>query len=132
MTDKRNNFLRSTARSTLRSFSIDIRPTPSSTSPLVRTDVKLFPYGDPRFHAIREANQFFVDKTGYLKIVEKEMNSTFVRPPRFGKSLFASMLASYADIATTDEQYDRWFGGTEIYEVRFVYWNSIRIFSNYI
>ena len=71
--------------------------------------------------ALREADQFFVDKTGYLKLLEVEKSVTFVRPPRFGKSLFASMLASYVDIATTDEQYDRWFGGTEIYEVSFVY-----------
>ena len=68
--------------------------------------------------ALREADQFFVDKTGYLKLLEMAKSVTFVRPPRFGKSLFASMLASYADIATTDEQYNRWFGGTEIYEVR--------------
>ena len=53
-------------------------------------------------------------------MLEEVDNVTFVRPPRFGKSLFASMLASYADIATTDEQYDRWFAGTEIYEVNVV------------
>ena len=101
-----NNFLCSSSRWT-RSFSSDIHSRTSSTTPIVPKDAALFPYNETNFPALREAGQFFVDKTEYLEMVGRRINATFVRPPGFGKSLFASMLASYVDIATTDEQYDR-------------------------
>ena len=78
----------------------------------------LFPYGRYNFVSIRKNGQFFVDKTRFLREMEMQGTATFLRPPRFGKSLFAKMLAAYVDVATTDEQYDCWFGGTDIYEVR--------------
>ena len=62
--------------------------------------------------------------------METEEKATFLRPPRFGKSVFAGMLAAYVDVATTDEQYDRWFGGTDIYEVSWIL--DIGICSSFI
>ena len=90
--------------------------TTTTTSSLAPAE-PLFPYGESDFVSIRKNGQFFVDKTRFLRELELEDIATFLRPPRFGKSLFAKMLAAYVDVATTDEQYDRCFGGTDIYEV---------------
>ena len=92
--------------------------TSASSTTSLAPDEPLFPYGESDFVSIRKNGQFFVDKTRFLREMEKQKTATFLRPPRFGKSFFVTMLAAYVDIATTDEQYDRWFGGTDIYEVR--------------
>ena len=52
---------------------------------------------------------FYVDKTGFIKVLE-EVNADhalFVRPPRFGKTLFLNTLECYYDKNTTPEQYER-------------------------
>ena len=78
----------------------------------------LFPYGETDFASIRESNQFFVDNSRFIKELEQQAeNNILLRPPRFGKSLFANMLARYYDVNTTQEQFERWFGGLDICEV---------------
>ena len=77
--------------------------------------MKKIPYGISSFDKIKSENYYFVDKTKYIKLIE-EMGSPylfFLRPRRFGKSLFISMLEHYYDINGAD-QFERLFGDTYI------------------
>ena len=57
---------------------------------------KRIPYGVSNFVDIVERNQYYVDKTMYLPMLEDEADSLFfIRPRRFGKSLFISMMQAY-------------------------------------
>lgn len=61
--------------------------------------VKRIPYGVFDFVDIVERNQYYVDKTMYIPKLEDEADALFfIRPRRFGKSLFISMLQAYYDI----------------------------------
>ena len=60
--------------------------------------VKRIPYGVSDFVDIIERNQYYVDKTMYLPMIENEADSLFfIRPRRFGKSLLISMMRAYYD-----------------------------------
>ncbi len=73
-------------------------------------DYKRIPYGRSDFVSIIEQNNYYVDKTMYLPMLEDEAyNLFFIRPRRFGKSLFISMLHAYYDCLTKDKFQD-WFG----------------------
>ena len=62
--------------------------------------VKLVPYGVADFATVIEQNLYYVDKTMFIPKLEKQpRNLFFIRPRRFGKSLFLSMLYSYYDCA---------------------------------
>lgn len=64
---------------------------------------KRIPYGVSNFVDIVERNQYYVDKTMYLPMLENEADSLFfIRPRRFGKSLFISMMQAYYDIDQKD------------------------------
>lgn len=57
------------------------------------------PYGFSNYKEIRTGNYIYVDKTNYIQELES-LNSkylVFLRPRRFGKSLFLSMLHYYYD-----------------------------------
>lgn len=57
------------------------------------------PYGISNFAMLREENYLYVDKTKYVEILENLLPYQFlIRPRRFGKSLFLSMLENYYDI----------------------------------
>ncbi len=57
------------------------------------------PYGISNFQELREKKYLYVDKTSYIEILENEAPYLFfIRPRRFGKSLFLSMLENYYDI----------------------------------
>ena len=59
---------------------------------------KRIPYGVSDFVDIIERNQYYVDKTMYLPMIEDEADSLFfIRPRRFGKSLLISMMRAYYD-----------------------------------
>ncbi|MDN5313377.1 MAG: hypothetical protein PWQ68_2351, partial [Thermoanaerobacteraceae bacterium] len=65
--------------------------------------MKKIPYGISNFQVLREKNYIYVDKTKYIEILENEAPyQFFVRPRRFGKSLFLSMLENYYDILKKD------------------------------
>ena len=63
------------------------------------SQVKGIPYGLSDFNRIRNGNFYFVDKTMYLPLIEKMPSYLFlIRPRRFGKSVFLSMMRTYYDI----------------------------------
>ncbi|NUM35126.1 MAG: AAA family ATPase [Candidatus Brocadiae bacterium] len=71
-----------------------------------------FPYGIANFEKIVEKGYFYIDRTNYIKKLEKTAETIlFVRPRRFGKSLFLNMLGCYYDVKGNFEKY---FGKLEI------------------
>ena len=65
--------------------------------------VKGLPYGVARFEEVRNENFYYVDKTMYLPLLEATSKYLFlIRPRRFGKSMFVSMMEAYYDIAKAD------------------------------
>ena len=72
---------------------------------------KRLPYGISNFFDLRRNNQYYADKTMYIPTLEDAGNFLFlIRPRRFGKSIFLSMLAEYYDIARQD-RFDTLFDG---------------------
>lgn len=66
--------------------------------------VKEVPYGVADFAKVIEQNLYYVDKTMFLPEIEKQpRNLFFIRPRRFGKSIFLSMLHAYYDCRTKDK-----------------------------
>jgi hypothetical protein len=63
-----------------------------------------FPYGISDFHAIITEGYFYVDRTAHIRLVEEAGKQLlFLRPRRFGKSLWLSTLENYYDVARADE-----------------------------
>ncbi|MBN2651011.1 MAG: AAA family ATPase, partial [Spirochaetales bacterium] len=78
--------------------------------------MKKVPYGIASFEKIKEnQDYYYIDKTRYIEELENLGGQFifFLRPRRFGKSLFLSMLESYYDIARKD-QFEMLFGDTYI------------------
>ena len=73
--------------------------------------IKRLPYGIGDFTDLRMAGCYYTDKTQYIPTMEKAGRFLFlIRPRRFGKSVFLSMLAAYYDIARQDK-FDEFFDG---------------------
>ena len=71
---------------------------------------KRVPYGVSNFKKIIKFNQYYVDKTIYIPMLEDQPDYLiFIRPRRFGKSLFLSMLETYYDCNLKD-QFKELFG----------------------
>ena len=80
---------------------------------VVSSDKKLLPYGMMNFADIRLDGYYYVDKTMYLPLIEDTASYIFmIRPRRFGKSLFLSMMKAYYDILQKDrfESYSADYG----------------------
>jgi len=73
------------------------------------------PYGISHFETIRIEDYLYVDKTHFIEKVEKIKYLIHLRPRRFGKSLFLSMMDSYYDVAKAS-QFDELFGGLYIHK----------------
>lgn len=79
-------------------------------------EIKQVPYGVSNFVTVREQNLYYVDKTMYLSLLEQQPRNLFyIRPRRFGKSLFISMMQAYYDKAMAD-RFDSLFGGLLIHD----------------
>lgn len=62
-------------------------------------EYKRLPYGMPDYTWIRQQNNYCADKTMYIPKVEEAGNFLYlIRPRRFGKSVFLTMLQAYYDI----------------------------------
>jgi hypothetical protein len=78
--------------------------------------IKEIPYGISDYELIRTENYYYVDKTPYLKYLKKAGRYLFfIRPRRFGKSLFISLIESYFDVFYKD-RFEEFFKGTWIYD----------------
>ena len=77
--------------------------------------MKKIPYGISSFETIKTEGYYFVDKTMFIEKIENlgVRYLFFLRPRRFGKSLFISMLEHYYDINGAG-QFERLFGDTYI------------------
>jgi len=66
---------------------------------------KKLPYGQSNFADLIERNYAYVDKTRFIELLENENNTYqfFIRPRRFGKSLFLSALENYYDLNKKDK-----------------------------
>ncbi|MBF0413652.1 MAG: AAA family ATPase, partial [Desulfamplus sp.] len=70
-------------------------------------------YGNANYEEIVSKNGYFVDKTKYIELLETVENPVFLRPRRFGKSLWCRILECYYNIRQKDD-FDRLFGDTYI------------------
>jgi len=72
------------------------------------------PYGVADFYSLRTQDYVYVDRTDRIAVVEDLGKSLlFLRPRRFGKSLWLSTLASYYDLRRAGE-HERLFGDLAI------------------
>lgn len=69
------------------------------------------PYGVANFEKMAMGDFHYVDRSDFIEKLEKlgEQNVCFLRPRRFGKSLFISMLKYYYDMLHA-EKFDAIFG----------------------
>jgi hypothetical protein len=75
------------------------------------------PYGRSNFEEIRRGGYFYVDKTPFLPLLERGAVGypLFLRPRRFGKSTFLSLLEHYYDLGRA-EQFDDLFQGLWVHD----------------
>ncbi|MGE0083823.1 MAG: AAA family ATPase [Desulfococcaceae bacterium] len=78
--------------------------------------VKRIPYGVADFEKIQNNNLYYVDKTAYIPMLEQSPYYIFlIRPRRFGKSLWVSVLENYYDV-NRKERFAELFRDTWILE----------------
>ena len=84
--------------------------------PMEKNQIIKFPKGYNDYKFIRENDYIYVDKTKYIELLENDdaVSIRMLRPRRFGKSLFTSMLACYYDISEKDN-FEMLFHHTYIY-----------------
>jgi hypothetical protein len=88
----------------------------------MKQQVKQVPYGVSDFATVMSQNLYYVDKTMFLPELEKQpRNLFFIRPRRFGKSLFLSMLYSYLLAVLGEED-----------EYRTTKWRKFHLGSHYL
>ncbi len=71
------------------------------------------PYGLAYFKGLRREGCLYVDKTRFLHALEQERFVFFIRPRRFGKTCWLSLLESYYDRTEADD-FEAVFAGTDI------------------
>jgi hypothetical protein len=74
---------------------------------------KKIPYAVANYEKIVDGGYYFVDKTRFIHELEKYEVPVFLRPRRFGKSLWCSILECYYDV-NRKERFQTLFGGTDI------------------
>ena len=73
------------------------------------------PYGISNFEELITENYYYVDKTMYIEKLENlpEKRIMFLRPRKFGKTLFTSVLENYYDKNKADK-FEALYGKTYI------------------
>ena len=71
------------------------------------------PYAVMNYRTLVREDFFRVDHTRYLRELEKYQTPVFLRPKRFGKSLWVSLLEHYYDVQFKDE-FEALFGKTDV------------------
>ena len=79
----------------------------------VRKPFPPIPYGMADFHAIRRDGYLYVDKTRFVRELEDERYAFFLRPRRFGKTCWVSVLEHYYD-RTRKEGFETLFKDLDI------------------
>ena len=82
-------------------------------SPTPDTDFPEVPYGRADFKGIRMDGALYVDKTRFIRPLERQRYVLFIRPRRFGKTCWLSMLECYYGHAER-ESFEAVFAGTDI------------------
>ncbi len=77
--------------------------------------MKKLPYGISNYEELIIDDYYYVDKTMYIEKLENiaEKRIMFLRPRKFGKTLFTSMLENYYDFKKADK-FERLYGNTYI------------------
>ena len=77
--------------------------------------MKKMPYGISNYEELVNDNYYYVDKTMYIEKLENlaEKRIMFLRPRKFGKTLFTSTLEYYYDIKAV-EKFEKLYGDTYI------------------
>ncbi len=77
--------------------------------------MKKLPYGISNYEELVEDGYYYVDKTQYIEKLENlpEKRILFLRPRKFGKTLFTSTLENYYDIKKEDK-FEKLYGNTYI------------------
>ena len=73
------------------------------------------PYGISNYEELVTENYYYVDKTKYIEKLEElpEKRIMFLRPRKFGKTLFTSVLENYYD-KNKKESFEKLYGNTYI------------------
>ena len=73
------------------------------------------PYGISNYEKIVNDGYYYVDKTKYIEKLENmpETSIIFLRPRKFGKTLFTSVIENYYD-KKTEEKFEKLYGNTYI------------------
>ena len=87
--------------------------TATATPPRDPAPFPIIPYGLAHFKGIRQAGWLYVDKTRFLHELEQVRFVFLIRPRRFGKSCWLSLLESYYDRAEAAD-FEAVFAGTAI------------------
>lgn len=80
--------------------------------------IRQAPYGCAKFEQIVGQKYAYVDKTKFIEVLEKESGTLYpfiVRPRRFGKTLFTSVLQAYYDRSLAG-RFEQNFKGTYIFD----------------
>ena len=78
--------------------------------------VKNIPYGVSNYKELIEKNCLYVDKTMFLSELENIFNPViYLRPGRFGKTLFTSMMYYYYDVNSSSD-FETLFKDTYVYD----------------
>ena len=77
--------------------------------------MKKLPYGISDYERLAENDYYYVDKTFYIEKLENiaEPYIMFLRPRKFGKTLFTSTLENYYDLKKV-EKFEKLYGNTYI------------------
>lgn len=75
------------------------------------------PYGASNFEQVRTEGYYYIDKTRYIEVLERqpERHIVILRSRRFGKTLFCNMLGWYYD-RRHEDRFAELFKGTYIYD----------------